>query len=154
MKPRRNKPYNPASLLRRLQARMYRTDMASRVDAVFRPLEAVLAEIERTGFVDADRGVPIFRNPVDGEEFELAPAVTGIAEMFEMWSIRHSTEAPIKPLRQLASRLGYSMPLDAQLLADVTASLPVLRKIAMQMGPREAADLVLQTQILDAQATQ
>ncbi|UXC37149.1 hypothetical protein [Cupriavidus gilardii] len=119
-----------------------------RVAAVFAPLESMLDAIERDGEVMATRdGTPIFRDLNDGHYYETAPALEGIIDAFHTHAMRQNRPMPLEPLRLLARKLRYAMPLE---MADITAvrqAIKVLRAESLEMTLQYANDLIRTTQI-------
>lgn len=138
---RPRKPYRPKPVRNPFAMRI-------KVNMVFEPIEHALGELLRTGTVDADgSGAPIFRNHIDGDDYNLAAAMAGVVTMFEMWGTRHRKTAPVWSLNVLCGRMGKGEELTEALVRSALESLPALRAIALQMGEEEAADLVRGTQI-------
>lgn len=112
------------------------------------PLESIIDQIDRAGTVDTDRqGRPIFYCVADGQWYESAPAIVGMADFFDMWATRHGRPFRATALRQLAKRLEAGMPIDAPLLAVLRAEIPMLRRIGAGLDQADATDLLRQTQI-------
>lgn len=141
MKPkkRRSKPYRqrPCGV----------PSMLIKAYRVLAPIEAIIEQLDRDGCVTTDqRGVPIVVMP-DGDFYETAPAVLGLATLFDMWAVRHGRELNTEPLYRFANKLEHAMPFAEADVRDVTALIPVLRRIASTMDEHDAADLTRQTQI-------
>lgn len=111
------------------------------------PLEDWLNQIEANGTAYSVQGEPLIFNHSDNCAYPAAGAIDGIADLFEMWSIRHGKPMNVEPLRQLAARLGNGAPIDAPLLERVRAVLPKLQAIGVHMNQDDAEDLIRQTQI-------
>ena len=123
-------------------------NMLVKTDYVLAPIEAVIAQMELRGTVDVDdAGVPVFRDPFGPYVYPTAPAIEGIVEFFDQWSIRNKKPLVLTPLRQLHARLDYVMPVDQAMLDDVKALMPTLRRIAGLMDPAEADSLRLGSQV-------
>lgn len=119
-----------------------------RVAAVFDPLEAILDGLERDGEVTTTRdGTPIFRDMNDGCYYETAPALEGIIDAFATHAVRQHRPMPLEPLRVLARKLRYAMPLEMADVAAARQSVKALRAESMEMTLRYANDLVKTTQI-------
>lgn len=119
-----------------------------KVEAVFRPLEMILAVIERDGTVTTTvAGVPIFQDTNDGCWYETAPAVEGIVCAYEIHSKRSGRAMPLEPLQRLVQKLRYAMPLQQTDVDAARAALAVLRRETMDMRSDYARDLVRTTQV-------
>lgn len=137
-KPRR-KQYRP---------RPARLPMLIKTQQTLAPLEAIIDQIQRDGTVTIDaRGVPIFYCVADGEWYASAPAISGMADFFDMWATRHGSPFEATALRQLANRLDVGMPIDAPLMAALNREIPNLRRIGASLDQADASDLLRQTQI-------
>lgn len=141
-KPR--KPYRPRWNLGGIKIR----SEPWRVAAVFDPLEAILDGLERDGEVTTTcDGTPIFRDMNDGHYYETAPALEGIIDAFHTHSLRQNRPMPLEPLRVLARKLRYAMPLEMSDIKAARAAVKVLRAESMEMTLRYANDLIRTTQI-------
>ncbi len=121
--------------------------MIVRADYCLSPLDAIFTQLELRGELDClPDGTPIF-TAMDGHTYPIHGAVDGVAEFFDQWAIRNGEVLELAPLRQLAKRLEYGMPIGWMLLDDVKALMPALRRIAGRMRPDEASGLILGTQI-------
>jgi len=137
-KPRR-KQYRP---------RPARLPMLIKTQQTLAPLEAIIDQIQRDGTVTIDAcGVPIFYCVADGEWYASAPAISGMADFFDMWATRHGSPFKATALRQLANRLDVGMPIDAPLMAALNREIPNLRRIGASLDQADASDLLRQTQI-------
>lgn len=119
--------------------------MLIKTQIVFAPLESVLDEIERTGTVDVAGGAPVFQPPGESAWYALAPAIVGVANLFDMWAARHGKTLDVSALTRLAKKLEYAMPIAQSDIDDTRATMNVLRRVPM--GHQEAVSLVQQTQI-------
>lgn len=119
-----------------------------KVEAVFSPLEQILAVIERDGTVTTNAaGVPIFQDTNDGCWYETAPAVEGIVCAYEIHSKRSGRAMPLEPLQRLVRKLRYAMPVQQSDVEAARAALAVLRRETMGMRADYARDLVRTTQV-------
>ena len=125
-----------------------RLPMLVKTQQTLAPLEAIIDQIQRDGTVTIDaRGVPIFYCVADGEWYASAPAISGMADFFDMWATRHGSPFKATALRQLANRLDVGMPIDAPLMAALNREIPNLRRIGASLDQADASDLLRQTQI-------
>lgn len=119
-----------------------------RVEAVFSPLETILAMIERDGTVTSTiSGVPIFQDTNDGCWYETTPSVEGIICAYEIHANRSGRAMPLEPLQRLVQKLRYAMPLQQSDVDAARATLAVLRRETMDMRVEYARDLVRTTQV-------
>ncbi|MGW9066958.1 hypothetical protein ACWGPO_22975 [Achromobacter animicus] len=126
-----------------------RLPMLIKTQQTLAPLESIIDQIQRDGTVTVDaRGVPIFYCVADGEWYASAPAISGMADFFDMWATRHGSPFKAAALRQLAKRLDVGMPVDGPLMAALSAEIPALRRIGAGLTQADASDLLRQTQIL------
>lgn len=99
-----------------------RLPMLIKAQQTLAPLEAIIDQIERDGTITTDaRGTPIFHCVADGEWYASAPAISGMADFFDMWATRHGSPFKAAALRQLANRLDVGMPIDGPLMAAAVA---------------------------------
>lgn len=125
-----------------------RLPMLIKTQQTLAPLESIIDQIQRDGTVTVDtRGVPVFYCVADGEWYASAPAISGMADFFDMWATRHGSQFKATALRQLAKRLDVGMPIDGPLMAALHAEVPALRRIGAGLTQADASDLLRQTQI-------
>ncbi len=129
------------------QERPAHIPMIVKADYCLSPLDAIFTQLELRGELDClPDGTPIF-TAMDGHTYPIHGAVDGVAEFFDQWAVRSDEVLELAPLRQLAKRLEYGMPIGWMLLDDVKALMPILRRVAGRMRPDEASGLILGTQI-------
>ena len=127
-----------------------RTPMLVGVDLVFRPLEAILDQIEHDGTINASRrGVPMFKAG-DGIWYASGPAIEGIITHLEMYCTRHKKTLPLDALRELRIALDYDMPVFKRTIDGIKESLPIIRKELSFANPDDQVDLLTQAQIKEA----
>ncbi|KIF80796.1 hypothetical protein [Noviherbaspirillum autotrophicum] len=119
--------------------------------AVFRPLEAILDQLENEGTLvvvarGKQAGLPVFR--VDGENtwYAVGPALRGLIETFELHEQRSGRVMPLEPLRRLVTKLDVDMPIFEEDTKAVRASMAVLIEESHNLPRDYAADLVQVTQ--------
>lgn len=120
-------------------------------DQMFSPIDNILAQIELTGELETDEHGTVICRAATGEIAAAWGAVDGVAELFDQWRIRHNAALDISPLRQLASRFDYGMPVDQPLLDAVRELMPRLRAIASRMAADQVDSLILGAHIRNAQ---
>lgn len=129
------------------QERPAHIPMIVKADYCLSPLDAIFTQLELRGELDClPDGTPIF-TAMDGHTYPTHGAIEGVAEFFDQWAIRNGEQLRLAPLRQLAKRLEYDMPVDWPLLEEVRTLMPMLRRIAGRMTSEEASSLVLGAQI-------
>lgn len=120
--------------------------------ATFRPLEAILDQLENEGTLTVvakgcQAGLPVFRDEGEGIWYAAAPALRGFIETFEIHEGRTGRPMPLEPLRQLATKIEVDMPIFESDTAAVRAALEVLRKEAHRLPGTYVDELVQVTQI-------
>ena len=143
MKKPRNKKYHPKSD-DNIKLKM----QPWKIKAVFDPLEAIIDQLEQHGTIDATpSGTAIFKDAIDGHWYESHEAIMGVVEAYEIHEIRSGRVIDLLPLRQLAQRLKYDMPI---FQADTTACRACFARMkaeTMQMTAGYARDLITDFQI-------
>ncbi|KRB73471.1 hypothetical protein [Noviherbaspirillum sp. Root189] len=99
--------------------------------AVFRPLEAILDELETHGTLTVvakgtQAGMPVFQPTGDNEWYAAAPALRGLIEMFELHEGRTGKALPLEPLRLLAKKMEVDMPIFSDDTKAIRACMPAL----------------------------
>lgn len=120
-------------------------------DQMLSPIDNILAQIELTGELETDEHGTVICRAATGEIAAAWGAFDGVAELFDQWRIRHNAALDISPLRQLAARFDYGMPVDQPLLDAVRELMPRLRAIASRMAADQADSLILGAHIRNAQ---
>ncbi|CAL62420.1 Hypothetical protein HEAR2288 [Herminiimonas arsenicoxydans] len=83
-----------------------------KVKAVFDPLEAIIDQLEQQGTVDCTTGgTPIFKDTNDGHWYETPIAIMGVVDAYQMHQERKGIDLDLEPLRKLAKKLEYDMPI-------------------------------------------
>lgn len=128
--------------------------MVVSADHMLRPVELLLDRLEdgdhSTSIVD---GTAVFRVAGSKDWCDIASALLGIVDVFEIWSMRHEKSIPLEPLRQLAHRLKYGMSITELETGAVRRVLPLLRRVAAFLDRGEADDLIRTTQIKELMET-
>jgi hypothetical protein len=117
--PRSSKPrrqYNPAR--NRVVVNKPRLDSALRV---FEPVFAAFDKLA-SGEIETVRGAPVFKD-WSGEWCELAPAIDGWADCWDRICRNQGIDIDLEPLRKLARKLDYGIPLTED---DVSAGRAVI----------------------------
>lgn len=124
--------------------------MLVRMQYVLAPLEQIVDDIERTGSVMAAGREPVFTLPHESAAhlYPIVPAIDGIVDFYEMFCIRRKRNETLPGIRQFARRLEYGMPVSEREIAAVRQDMRTMRKIVPGLSSQEAADLLLQTQIM------
>jgi hypothetical protein len=124
-----------------------------KIDAVWAPLERMLARLELDGTVDTAMGKPVLHDDANRGWYEIAPAIEGIAQFHEIAATRHGWQIDLRPLHKLAAKLRHGSPVFAADIAAVRVCADQCKRHAMQMTGREAED-VLQTVRISIQMEQ
>ena len=140
---KRNKKYRPSSDDNmKLKTQLYK------VHAIFRPLEAILDQLEDQGTIDvAKNGTPIFRDHNDGYWYDTVIALNGVIEGFEIHEIRNNIDLHLEPLRQISKKLKYSMPIFDSETKMARECLFRMRKSTLEMTAGYARELIKDFQI-------
>lgn len=119
--------------------------------AVFRPLEAILDELETEGTLTVPvhgehAGKPVFQ--VDGEPhwYVAAPALRGLIETMEIHEQRSGRSLPLDPLRRLARKFEVDMPIFPEDTKAARAAMAALVQESHTFPRDYARDLVQVTQ--------
>jgi hypothetical protein len=117
---------------------------------VFRPLEAILDELETQGTLNVvdsgpQAGKPAFQ--IDGEVhwYVAAPAIRGLIETMEVHESRSGHKLPLDPLRELAGKLERDEEIDSHDTRAVRAAMHALIQVSHSFDRNYAADLVTVT---------
>ena len=113
--------------------------------ATFDQLESILDVMEKTGNVDDERSTVVFQVPSSREWFSLAPAINGLAEVFELHAHIADRDMPTAPLRQLANKFKYGMMVFQSDLDLVRESLQLLKAESKGMTLNYATALIQTT---------
>lgn len=119
-----------------------------RLNAVFDPLLAIINQLEQNGTKDvANDGTAIFLDLGDGHWYDSSVAIIGVAEAYEIHEKRAGIKINLEPMRRLAKKLEYDMPIFASDTKDVRACFVRMRAASMNMTLAYARDLIRDTQI-------
>lgn len=127
--------------------RKWEPPMLIKLHATLAPIETLLDDIERTGYTDAERGVPVFQPAGTSNWFQVAPAIFGLAEIFDQWAREHNTGLPTDPLKRFARKLAASMPVTLDDVAQARVAVNSLKRVPMTR--EEGYRLVQDCQIRD-----
>lgn len=103
------------------------------VEDTFRPIEQLLSELETTGETDNDHQGAVYRAPIDGRWYDLAGALQGFVEFFDIHARFTGRQIGISAMRRLANKFGYGMMVFQSDIDEVRAELELLRAEANQM---------------------
>ena len=119
-----------------------------KIKAVFDPLLAIIEQLEREGTKDvAPDGTAIFKDHVDGCWYDSHVALIGVCEAYEIHELRSGMPLNMEPLRRLANKLKYDMPVFESDTQDVRACFDRMRAATLEMTAGYARELVRDTQI-------
>lgn len=121
-----SKKYNPRKILG-----MKNLPSLESTRAVFAPLYTAFENLE-AGEIEVSRGKPIFKD-LHGEWCELAPAMHGWADCWERVGKDQGISFDFKPLRKLAQKLDYGIPVTAEEVAAAKAVINHTRKAFMSL---------------------
>lgn len=126
-----------------------------KTQAVFRPLEAILDELESDGTltvpVDGKHaGKPVFQVDGDSTWYVAAPAIRGLIETMELHEKRSGRKLPLEPLRRLATKFEVDMPIFATDTQAARATMVALLEESHNFPRDYAADLVQVAQMIIA----
>lgn len=134
------KPRDPMAVLLKTQP--------WRIKAVFDPLLAIVEQLEREGTKDVARdGTAIFRDHCDGHWYDSHVALIGVCEAYEIHEKRAGIVINMEPLRRLANKLKYDMPVFASDTQDVRACFARMHQASLSMTVGYARELIRDTQI-------
>lgn len=121
-----------------------------KVHAVFSPLESIIDQLEQHGTIDeTPSGQAVFKNH-EGDWFDTAAAVIGVVEAYEIHEIRTGRPLNLAPLRQLANKLQYRMPIFESETKAVRECLARMKAETLEMTAGYARDLIKDFQIKEA----
>ncbi len=119
-----------------------------RVAAVFNPLEAILNQLETAGTIDVTTcGKPIFKDAVDGHWYETPIAIMGVVDAYQMHQERIGIDLGLDPLRQLANKLTYDMPIFQADTEACRACLKRMKAVTLNMTADYARQMIVDFQI-------
>ncbi|HEY0843785.1 MAG TPA: hypothetical protein VGE12_00350 [Noviherbaspirillum sp.] len=119
--------------------------------AVYRPLEAILDELETEGTLTVTvrgphAGKPVFQIDGDPTWHVAAPALRGVIETMEIHEQRTGRKLPLEPLRRLATKFEVDMPIFPEDTKAARAAMDALIQESHTFPRDYAADLVQVTQ--------
>lgn len=143
MKKPRCKMYRP-----RPQGQRLLKTQPWKIAAVFNPLEAILDQLETDGTIDVTvSGKPIFKDTGDGTWYETPIAIMGVVDAYKMHQDRVGIDLGLDPLRQLANKLEYDMPIFQADTQACRACLKRMKAITLNMTADYARQMIVDFQI-------
>lgn len=140
---KRNKKYRPKPP----GSQLLKTQLW-KVRAVFDPLEAILNQLERDGTIDCTpSGVAIFKDGGDGNWYESPIAIMGVVDAYQMHQERRGIDLGMDPLRKLAKKLEYSMPIFDSDTKACREALARMKQETLNMTADYARGLIVDFQI-------
>lgn len=119
-----------------------------KVRAVMAPLESILDQLENEGTIDvAGSDVAVFKDLTDGHWYDSAAALMGVVEAYEIHEIRSGRQLNMEPMRQLAKKLEYGMPIFDSDTKSVRECLARMKAETLEMTAGYARDLIKDFQI-------
>lgn len=114
-----------------------------KVDATWRPLDAVLARIEMDGTIEETaRGEAVLYDDANGGWYATVPAIEGLCEFHEIAAARKGWVLDVSPLRKFAAKLKYGSPISERDIEAVKACAAQCRRMALSLTIREASDIL------------
>lgn len=139
-KPR--KPYRP-----RDPSTLKLKFMPWKVAAVFNPLVEILDQLEHEGTIDETTGGQAVFKGRDGHWYDTAAAVLGVVEAYDIHETRTGLTLDLSPLRRLANKLHYSMPVFQADVDECRACLVRMKAATCEMTAGYASELLRDYQI-------
>lgn len=118
-----------------------------RLDAVWSPLEQIIAGIARDGTVETANGSPIFRDNASKDWYETAPVLHGLADFHRIASDRKGWGLDVRPLETFANKLSYGSPIVERDIEAVRACADQCKRMASRLTVREAQDILTTVRI-------
>lgn len=119
-----------------------------KVAAVFNPLEAILDQLETHGTIDVTRdGKPIFKDATEGEWYETPIAIMGVVDAYQMHQEKRDIDLQMDPLRTLAKKLEYDMPIFETDTKACRECLSRMKKETLTMTSAYARQMIVDFQI-------
>lgn len=143
-KAKRNKKYRPKPTGEQLLK-----TQPWKIAAVFNPLEAILNQLEQYGTIDVEHFTdkPIFRDHNDGKWYETPIAIMGVVDAYQMHQERRGIDLQLDPLRKLAKKLEYGMPIFDTDTKACRECLSRMKRETMTMTANYASSLIVEFQI-------
>jgi hypothetical protein len=121
-----------------------------KVAAIFNPLTAILDQLEQDGTIDiAGNGTAIFKDHNDGCWYDSSVAIMGVVEAYEIHERRTGRVLDLGPLRQIANKLKYDMPITSDDTAAARACLVRMKAETVEMTSGYAKQLIVDFQIME-----
>jgi len=121
-----------------------------KVHAVFSPLESILEQLEDEGTIDVAGANPVFQDHNDGCWYQSAPAIRGVVEAYQIHERRTGVPLDLEPLRVLANKIEYGMPIFEADTKACWECLARMRRETMEMTAAYARELINDYKILEA----
>jgi hypothetical protein len=118
--------------------------MPWKLATAFGQMEQIVTTIQTTGDIDAEGNTAVFQVPSSHEWYELAPAIAGFAEVYELHAHISEREMPTAPLRQLANKFKYGMMIFQSDIDLVREALAILKAETRTMN-LNYVDALIQT---------
>jgi hypothetical protein len=113
-----------------------------RADAVASPLIGIIDQLEHQGTIDVAGGEPVFKALRSGKWCDSVSGIEGVVEMYEIHQVRAGVDLNLEPLRLLANKLKYSMPIFQPDTAAARACVERIRQATLDMTSDYAVDLL------------
>lgn len=139
---KQKKPRNKAYKQRVSSGTLKLSSKPWRVKNITAPLESILDQLEQSGTIDEISGQPVFKDCRSGKWCDSVSGILGCCEMYEIHERRTGDNLCLEPLRQLANKLKYSMPIFAADTEAARGSVNRLRDATLEMTESYSIELL------------
>jgi hypothetical protein len=116
--------------------------MPWKVSAAFGPLEQILTTLETTGEIEHDSQGAIYRAPSSNDWNDMAAAIEGFAQAYDIHASISGREMPTASLHQLANRFKYGMFIFRADVDAVRRDLAILKAETLPMTENYTTALI------------
>lgn len=117
-----------------------KTQVMADASAVFAPIEHVIAEIRRTGTIDAVGDTPVFCD--NNKLHPLVPAIERVIQFHELALSRYGTPVDIAGMKHLVVSLKSWSGLDVAMLDEAEISIASCKRQAMALTMQQANEII------------
>lgn len=122
--------------------------MPWKIDAVWQPIEGVIAEIENYGTVDVARnGAAVFRETNNGGWYNTVEALEGVISYHQRAALRYGWDISLAPLERLRNKLELCSPILPEELAAARRNIDQLKRLVARLTQAQAESLLLDSRI-------
>lgn len=112
------------------------------IDAVWRPLEAILDRMAIDGTIETAQGKPILYDAGSSTWYEVTPAIGGLIDFHEIAAARHGWKIDLSALQRFANKLKHAAPIFDSDLSSVRTLIDKLRRLDGRLTLGEAKDIL------------